>query len=152
MLQFKHATDIWNIWIAEMKSQSDVMALQLNEGGILFIYVYLFCFFITILMLTKSLSITSAHACSLSEALRSDRPCGPCERTPPPAGWPHPPSLLPPCIPNLPQTPPLASPFDRLAHRAWSTGKLMDANTDRQMQTHFVTCKFMSVSQIKCMN
>lgn len=25
-----------------MKSQSDVMALQLNEGGILFIYVYLF--------------------------------------------------------------------------------------------------------------
>lgn len=28
-----------------MKSQSDVMALQLNEGGILFIYVYLFFYY-----------------------------------------------------------------------------------------------------------
>lgn len=37
----------------------------------------------------------------------------------------HTPSLLPPCILNLPQTPPLASPSDRLARPAWSTGELM---------------------------
>lgn len=58
----------------------------------------------------------------------------------------HTPSLLPPCILNLPQTPPLASPSDRLARPAWSTGEFTRRKTQTQ---HMITLwQFAEVAQL----